>query len=218
MWAIVPLKYFANAKSRLAPVLSVAERQLLVRHMARDVLRALTTTAGLDGILLVSREAEVVALAEEFEVELFVEPEGLDLSSSVELASQHLIDTKSASGTLIVHADIPLANPAAFNALLAAHDEFTLVPDDQRQGTNCIAASPPNPIKYRYDGKSFEPHRQAADQAGLRSVVCEIPALALDIDTPEDLQTLISANSVGETAAYLASSGIALRLSKTYSD
>ena len=218
MWAIVPLKYFADAKSRLASVLSPQERQLLVRHMARDVLSALQATAGLAGILLVSRETEVQALAPEFGAELFVEPAGVDLSRSVILASQHLVQTKEATGTLIVHADIPLANPAAFSALLAAHDQLTLVPDNQRLGTNCIAATPPNPIEYRYDGRSFEPHLAAARAAEIPSVVCEIPALALDIDTPADLKSLLAANSLGETATYLETSGIALRLRRSYSD
>lgn len=217
MWAIVPLKYFADAKSRLAEVLSPAERQLLVRYMARDVLRALQATAGLAGILLVSREAEVAGLAREFGAKLFVEPEGVDLSRAVILASAHLIETETATGTLIVHADIPLASPAAFSALLAAHDRLTLVPDEQRQGTNCIAATPPNPIEYRYDGRSFEPHLAAAQTAKIPTVVCELPGLALDIDTPADLMTLLAANSLGETATYLESSGIALRLGNTYS-
>ena len=218
MWAIVPLKYFADAKSRLAAVLSAQERQQLVRHMARDVIAALKATTGLAGILLVSREAEVADMAREFNVELFVEPAGVDLSRSVILASEYLVKEQAARGTLIVHADIPLANPAAFNALLAAHHQFTLLPDDERLGTNCIAATPPNPIEYRYDGRSFEPHRQAAQAAGIDCVVCEIPALGLDIDTPADLATLIQANAFGETATYLETSGIAQRLGKSYSD
>jgi len=152
MWAIVPLKYFDDAKSRLADVLSATERQLLVRTMARDVLRALTGCNLLSGVLINSRESEVHALAEEFKAEVFIEPDGCDLSQSVTLASEWLQRERNASGTLIVHADIPLATAADFTALLKDHQQLSLVPDDEGRGTNCIAATPPNPIDYRYDG------------------------------------------------------------------
>ena len=182
MWAIVPLKYFDNAKSRLSDVLSATERQLLVRTMARDVLRALAGCTHLDGILINSRESEVADLAKEFGAEVFVEPEGSNLSQSVTLAGNWLTDEHAAQGTLIVHADIPLATSADFDALLKEHSGISLVPDDEGMGTNCIVASPPNPIDYRYDGKSFKPHLQAAKQAGFEPRVCEIAGLQLDID------------------------------------
>ena len=230
MWAIVPLKYFDDAKSRLSDVLSATERQLLVRTMARDVLRALSQCAYLDGILINSRESEVFALAQEFDAEVFVEPEGSTLSKSVTLAGDWLQSQRRATGTLIVHADIPLATGADFDALLKDHEGISLVPDDEGMGTNCIAASPPNPIAYRYDGKSFEPHLQAARAAGFEPRVCEIAGLQLDIDTAVDLGKLIAitktysasveskGKSIGETGTYLEASGIAQRLTTPYSE
>jgi len=222
MWAIVPLKYFDNAKSRLSDVLSATERQLLVRTMARDVLRALAQSTYLDGILINSRETEVSSLAEEFGAEVFVEPDGSDLSQSVTLAGEWLKRERKATGTLIVHADIPLATSTDFDTLLKEHSGISLVPDDELMGTNCIVASPPNPIDYRYDGKSFQPHLEAAKKAGFEPRVCEIAGLQLDIDTAADLRKLLAAaknaQSIGETGTYLETSGIARRLATPYSD
>ena len=225
MWAIVPLKYFDDAKSRLADVLSATERQLLVRTMARDVLRALSGCSMLQGVLINSRESEVFSLAQEFSAEVFIEPSGCDLSRSVTLASEWLERERGANGTLIVHADIPLATSADFNTLLQNHQQLSFVPDDEEQGTNCIAATPPNPIDYRYDGKSFAPHLAAAESLGLTSQVCRIERLQLDIDTRADLEKLlIAVNSaraagepIGETGTYLEASGIAQRLGTPYS-
>jgi len=225
MWAIVPLKYFADAKSRLADVLSQTERQLLVRTMAHDVLRALADCPSLSGILINSRESEVAALAEQFKTDVFVEPDGSTLSESVTLASDWLQRERGATGTLIVHADIPLARGVDFEQLLNGHEEFSLVPDDEGLGTNCIAATPPNPIDYRYDGKSFEPHMAAARAKGLTPRVCEIERLQLDIDTAEDVAKLLAAcaadranqEPIGETGTYLEASGIAQRLGTPYS-
>ena len=226
MWAIVPLKYFDDAKSRLADVLSASERQQLVRTMARDVLRALANCAYLEGILLTSREQEVHSLAQEFNSEVFAEPEGSNLSESVTLASAWLEKQRNATGTLIVHADIPLARSSDFDTLLEHHGRLSLVADDEGLGTNCIAASPPNPFEYRYDGRSFEPHLQAAKRAGITPRVCDIEGLQLDIDTAKDLSKLLAAlnvaksvgTSIGETGTYLEASGIAQRLATPYSD
>ena len=221
MWAIVPLKYFDNAKSRLSDALSSTERQLLVRTMARDVLRALAGCTYLQGILINSRESEVSDLAKEFGAEVFVEPEGSDLSQSVTLAGVWLKQERAATGTLIVHADIPLATSADFDELLKNHSGISLVPDDEGMGTNCIVASPPNPIDYRYDGKSFRPHLEAARKAGFEPRVCEIAGLQLDIDTAADLRKLLAVvnteQSIGETGTYLETSGIAQRLATPYS-
>ncbi len=225
MWAIVPLKYFDDAKSRLSDVLSATERQLLVRTMARDLLGALTQCTRLQGILINSRESEVLTLAQEFGAEVFVEPLDSTLSESVTLASRWLERERHATGTLIVHADIPLARSDDFDALLQDHRELSLVPDDEGLGTNCIVASPPNLIEYRYDGKSFKPHLQAAIDKGISPRVCEIAGLQLDIDTRADLSKLLAAvkiahgagTPIGETGTYLEASGIAQRLASPYS-
>jgi len=225
MWAIVPLKYFDNAKSRLADVLSATERQLLVRTMARDVLRALSGCTGLSGVLINSRESEVYALADEFNAEVFVEPGGCDLSQSVTLAGEWLQRERNASGTLIVHADIPLATADDFTTLLQNHQQLSFVPDDEGRGTNCIAATPPNPIDYRYDGNSFAPHLAAARAKNLAVQVCHIERLQLDIDTRNDLKKLLRATTnakaagefMGDAGTYLQTSGIAQRLGSPYS-
>ena len=218
MWAIVPLKFFADAKSRLAPVLEPAERAALVRAMARDVLTALAATRTLAGIIIASREAEVPALAEQFGAEVFVEPPDADLSASVSAASQWAVEARSASGTLIVHADIPTATATAFDALLRAHRTLTLVPDDAGRGTNCIAASPPNPIEYRYDGNSFRPHLALARAAGIEPGICEIPELQLDIDTADDLRRLLALHPTGATGGFLARSAVASRLGSPHNE
>ncbi|MEM7221031.1 MAG: 2-phospho-L-lactate guanylyltransferase [Pseudomonadota bacterium] len=212
MWAIVPLKYFVNAKSRLSDLLSPDERQTLVRLMARDVLGALAATTGLRGVLIVSREPEVGALAAEFDARVFEESESSDLSAAVTAASAHAVSELGANGTLIVHADLPLAQAEDFDALLAGHVDFSLVPDDANLGTNCIAATPPNPIEYRYDGRSFEPHLDAARRVGLEPLVCEIPRLRLDIDTEQDVAALLATPSPSRTADWLRAQNMEHRL------
>lgn len=219
MWAIVPLKRLEQAKARLASVLSADERRSLMLAMARDVLTALSRSKRLTGILLVSRTPEADALGQTFNTERFAESPGADLSDSLIQASDYLIGQFQAGGVMVVPADVPLITPQEVDAVLEAHalarvrdEAVTVVPDAERIGTNCLICSPPNRIAYRFDGKSFKPHVEAATAAGLTPTIVPSPGFALDIDTPDDLRTLLRRDPASQTAVYLGKSGIASRL------
>jgi 2-phospho-L-lactate guanylyltransferase (CobY/MobA/RfbA family) len=62
IWAIVPLKPFRQAKSRLASALGDEERLALSREMLRTVLSALAEVPRIDRTLLVSRDTEALSL------------------------------------------------------------------------------------------------------------------------------------------------------------
>ena len=212
MWAVVPLKELVGAKQRLGPLLKPHERAGLVLAMLEDVLAALEATPGLDGILLVSRAAEASALARKHGIECFAEAAGADLSESVQAAGGFLVAHHNATGTLIVPADVPLATAADFAELLAQHERLTLVPDGEGDGTNCIISTPPNLIRYRFDGHSFKPHVEAAFGIGIEPQIVERARLALDVDTPDDLRELARIAPVSHTRTYIERSGIATRL------
>jgi 2-phospho-L-lactate/phosphoenolpyruvate guanylyltransferase len=216
MYAVVPLKEFAHAKQRLSGILNAAERQGLMRAMVSDVLSALTRTAGLDGILLVSREPQAIDVARAFGVELYVEPPRADLSEAVQAAGGFLMARHRATGTVIVPADVPLAASQDFECVLALHRELTLVPDSDGDGTNCIVSSPPNLIRYQFDGHSFRPHLDAAYAIGLTPGICRLPNLGLDIDTVADLARLLAITRVPgrapATTLFIAQTGIASRV------
>jgi 2-phospho-L-lactate guanylyltransferase len=215
VWAVVPLKDVHHAKQRLAPLLTPRERAQLVLAMVEDVLDALARTPGLAGILLVSRAADAADLAKRHHCELYSEAPGADLSESVQAAGGYLVANRDARGTLIVPGDVPLITPTDVAAILAEHTRFTLVPDSEGDGTNCIVSSPPNLIRYRFDGHSFKPHAEAAYGIGITPRIVQNEAFGLDIDTPRDLGRLLqctAAHGGARTRAALQSSGVATRL------
>jgi 2-phospho-L-lactate guanylyltransferase len=212
VWAVVPLKNIRQAKQRLAPLLTPDERSELMLAMLYDVLAALDQTAGLAGVLLVSRAPEAVDLARRCGVDLYAEAAGADLSESVQAAGGYLVANRSAAGTLIVPADVPLVAASDIHAVLRDHERLTLVPDSEGDGTNCIASTPPNLIRYRFDGHSFKPHAEAAYGIGITPRIVRNENFGIDVDTPRDLLCVLERAGPSRTRTWLETSGIATRL------
>lgn len=220
MWAIVPIKSLESAKRRLADVLTQEERRALMLAMARDVLTALARCRALAGVLIVSRTPEADALAQAFGTERFTESPDADLSGALTQAAEYLRDHLGASGVMIVPADLPLISPDEIDEILAGHNEavasghgaVTVVPDDEHLGTNGLVCTPPTLIAFRFDGRSFRPHLQAATAAGANPRVVPSPRFALDVDVPDDLRALLARGPGTQTAIFLQRAGIARRL------
>ncbi len=212
MWAIVPIKSLEAAKGRLASVLSPDERRALMLAMARDVLTALVGCRALTGVLIVSRSPEADALAQTFGTERFTESPDADLSAALTQAAEHAAIHLAARGILVVPADVPLISPAEITALLDGHSSVTVVPDDEHLGTNALACSPPGLIRLRFDGRSFRPHVDAAFAAGVQPRIVPSARLSLDVDTPDDLLSLLVQGPETQTAVFLQRTGIARRL------
>lgn len=212
MWAIVPIKSLEAAKRRLADVLSPEERRALMLAMARDVLTALVRCPALAGVLIVSRSPEADALAQSFGTERFTESPDADLSAALTQAAEYAREHLGARGVLIVPADVPLITPEDVTAVLDGHTTVTLVPDDERLGTNGLACTPPGRMPLTFDGRSFKPHLTAAVASGTRPRIVPSKRFALDVDTPDDLRALLAAGPGTQTAMFLHRSGIARRL------
>ena len=207
VWALLPFKGAAGAKRRLAPVLTASEREGLVLAMVRDVLEALTASASLAGVLVVSRDPIAQVLAREFAAEVYAD-NASDLSGAVRQASRFVATQRSASGTLFVPGDVPLIRADDVDAVLAHHDRVTLVPDAYDVGTNAAASSPPNAFEYLFDGKSFKPHIASARRAGIEARIVRRAAFGLDVDTIAELIE-VAARSVGtRTGTFLEASGV----------
>ena len=62
LWAVVPVKLFAQTKRRLMPLLARHERGALARAMLADVLFALARTQSLAGIMVITGDADAAAM------------------------------------------------------------------------------------------------------------------------------------------------------------
>lgn len=214
MWAVLPAKDLVDAKQRLADALSPPERRLLFRTMYEDVLSVLAEVPGLDGIAVITRDEEAAAVAKSYGARIITEAENQGQTAAVEAAVATLIADGVAS-IMTFPGDAPLITRDEIDVVLGAHGDapaMTIVPAHDRRGSNCIALSPPNLIPFSFGNDSFKPHLAAARARGVEPVILDLPGIALDIDTPDDLRQLIHRPAATRTHAYLDASGIAARL------
>ena len=178
MLGIVPVNGLGEGKSRLAPVLSPAERAELVLTMLDDVLAACAASSAVEATLVVTPDPRV-ARGDEMLVD-----SGIGHAAAIALA---LADPRARDGALVVMADCPLVQPESLDALAAAADPIALVPAADG-GMNALALLSPDAVQPAFG----VPYAAAvtvarAREAGYEPAVIEDPLLALDIDEPIDV-------------------------------
>jgi 2-phospho-L-lactate guanylyltransferase len=184
---VIPVRSFEGAKSRLGAVLDAEERRELVERLLRATVRAARATAGVDDVVVVSPDPEVLAVAAEAGARP-VEQRSRGLNPSLQEARTA---SPGAERLLILPGDLPTVSAAKVATLLAAGDgagrpSVVLAPDRHGRGTNALLLDPPDVIDPAFGGDSRAAHAWLASSADARFV--EVPGiLGLDIDTPDDL-------------------------------
>ena len=139
----VPVKDLVNAKQRLTAALGPAERGELARAMLRDVLGALSA-ARVDAVWVVTRDAEVAALAREFGAEPLAEAENRGHTAAVAAAQAEAV-RRGARMFLTVPGDVPCVVPAEIGALVA--EGSTTESGRLLAGWRSVAAGSARPVR-----------------------------------------------------------------------
>lgn len=192
---LVPVKNLANAKQRLAHALDQSARTELAHCMLEDVLDALVEAA-VDDVSLVTSDAFASELAKHDRIEIIRDDSNLSETAAIEMATG-VCESRGIQTTLVIPADIPLIEAADIRAIYEAAPPrgAVLVPAVDRRGTNAVLRRPAALFPLRFGNDSFTPHLHAAIATDATCVVLSLPRIALDIDTPEDLQQLVNAGS-----------------------
>jgi 2-phospho-L-lactate guanylyltransferase len=185
--AVLPVKTFAAAKTRLAADLGVPQPEV-AEEMAVGVLRALCASS-LDGVLVVTRERRVMDVAEAEGAEIVEEEELRGHSFAASLGVRAALE-RGAERVLLAAGDCPLLAAADVDALLEGHREpgVVILTDRHGTGTNGLLLTPPTAIPPSFGMGSRERHAELAHRAGVAWTVEEIPAFAYDVDTADDLE------------------------------
>jgi 2-phospho-L-lactate guanylyltransferase len=190
---LVPIKNLADAKQRLASVLTPEERFELARAMCEDVLQTLADWRSRPAVAVVSSDAFACSLAARFGFDVIAD-DNRGETHAIEVATAVCME-RGAESTLVIPADIPLIAESDLQRVLknAPARGAVLVPDAAGRGTNAAWRAPGNLFPLRFGNDSFLPHQAAARASGLPCIVLELPSIARDVDRPEDLRELAAA-------------------------
>jgi len=189
VWAIIPVKPLRRGKSRLAKVISAAERADLNHYLLEHTIKVLRTIDEIENILVISRDKEALALARDLgarTVQEYGSP-GLNtaLTRAVEIARSY-----ETCGVLVLPADLPKLDADDLRTVLSFREDSPVVviaPDRKKEGTNALFVCPPGLIEFNYGEGSFQKHIEETRKSGAKLEICELPSLELDLDEPEDL-------------------------------
>jgi 2-phospho-L-lactate guanylyltransferase len=165
--------------------------------MLQDVLRAVDEAEAVERVVVVTGEkhAERVAMrsAQRLTTPIEVLRDPSDEGHS-EAATLGIIRARAlgADCAALLPGDCPLLDPAELDAALgrATEGRVGVIPDRHGEGTNGLVLAPPDAIGPAFGPGSRSRHLERAAARGLLGEVDEVPSLALDLDTPDDLAEL----------------------------
>lgn len=190
--AIVPAKGFEDAKQRLAPAFQLGNLRALVEAMFADAILALRRVPAIDQILVVTSDLVASQIAAGYET-IVVDDTASSHSEAAQLGISRAL-AMGATRALLVPGDCPLMDPAELEQLIArpvSQRSVLIVPDRHGEGTNALLLTPPDAMPPSFGDGSRQRHAELATARGATPEVVELPSLALDVDTPEDLEALL---------------------------
>ncbi len=201
MKVLIPVNALDRAKGRLADVLGPEDRARLVLATLRTVLDAVHA-AHCEPVVL-TPDQRIRSEAEGRATVIDEDPGARGLNAQLESALVRLAASSRLDQLLILHADLPLASEAGIRVVLAAAPpapSAALVRSTDG-GTNAMLLQPPGRFALAYGPDSFARHASAARSSGIALAEVEVPSLALDLDTPADIERLLRCAEGRESAA-----------------
>jgi 2-phospho-L-lactate guanylyltransferase len=188
-FGVLPVKSFGQAKQRLRDEVSPQLRASLAEAMLCDVLDALGRSECVEAVVVVTAGARARELAVDRGAHVIGDREtghndaaALGVAAAIE---------RGADRVLLVPGDCPALDPKELDELLrrpAVTPSVVIVPDRHRTGTNALLLAPPEVMAPSFGPGSCARHTELARARRVHYEVTEVPSLAFDVDTPEDLE------------------------------
>lgn len=190
---VIAVKRLPEAKTRLAPLFSTANREQVVLAMLVDTIHAASGAAALHSVVVVTPDKTAAAAADQLGAMVLTDPtpEGhRDPLNNALLAAETMVRRETAN-IVVLQGDLPaLQTQELAEAITAARGHpRSFVADRHGTGTSALfsfgVALDPN-----FGTDSAERHRRS----GAIELTGRWPGLRCDIDTPDDL---IAARGLG---------------------
>jgi 2-phospho-L-lactate guanylyltransferase len=107
-YAIIPVKRFENAKTRLSSILDTDDRIHLSLLMLEDTLQILSVVHRLSQVIIVSADKSIEEIAAKYGAKFLLEEKERGVNSAVALANNYCMKKKAADATIVIPHDLPL--------------------------------------------------------------------------------------------------------------
>ena len=192
--AIIPVKTFSNAKTRLQlPTEKVEE---LCKIMLEEILQTLSISPKIEEIILVTKEEKAIEIGEKFNVITIIDQKEEGVNQAVSLADEYLLKNNF-NASIVFPQDIPYIKTQDIDFMLKhqMHPNFAIiVPSRKFDGTNALVRMPINLMETHYDNDSYRNHMITAKEHTLNVAMVFVKRIMLDVDSKEDLKFLLEQN------------------------
>jgi 2-phospho-L-lactate guanylyltransferase len=181
--ALIPVRFFPEAKHRLAENWDTTSRRALVQAMLADVLAALESAKTIDQRIIVTCD-------EIFSTEYHQENVETYRSSVKGLNSElmthvHHLEENGIQNILIILADLPLLTSEVIDEIVTTGQNTqrpVIAQDWKGTGTNILFCHLPLPIEPCFGYQSLQNYQTGFEKANLSPIIYHSVESALDID------------------------------------
>ncbi len=192
--AIIPVKTFSNAKTRLD--LSPQKIEGLCKIMLEEILHIISISPQIEKTILVTKEEKAIEIGKKFNVVIIRDEKEESVNSAVALADKYLLENKF-DASIVFPQDIPYIKTQDIDFMLKymAQPNFAIIiPSRRFDGTNALVRMPIDLMKTHYDEDSYKIHMNTAKEHTLNVAMVFVKRIMWDVDNKEDLEFLLEQN------------------------
>ena len=192
--AIIPVKTFANAKTRLD--ISSPQKQKLCEIMLEEILHTISISPQIEKTVIVTKEEKAIKIGKKFNTITIIDEKEESVNNAVSLADKYLIENNF-HASIVFPQDIPYIKTQDIDFMLnykAPPNFAIIVPSRRFDGTNALMRMPTDLMKTHYDEDSYKIHMNTAKKHTLNVAMVFVKRIMWDVDNMEDLEFLLQQN------------------------
>ena len=189
--AIIPVKTFSNAKTRLD--LSPQKVEDLCKIMLEEILHTISISPQIEKTIIVTKEEKAIEIGKKFNAIIIVDEKEENVNNAVALADKYLLENDF-DASIVFPQDIPYIKTQDIDFMLnyMTPPNFAIVVPSRRfDGTNALVRMPVDLMETHYDEDSYKIHMNTAKEHTLNVAMVFVKRIMWDVDNAEDLEFLL---------------------------
>ena len=198
--AIIPVKTFSNAKTRLD--LSQHQKEDLCKVMLEEILHIISISPQIEKTIIVTKEEKAIEIGKKFNAIIIIDEKEESVNSAVALADKYLLENDF-HASIVFPQDIPYIKTQDIDFMLnyKVHPNFAIiVPSRRFDGTNALVRMPIDLMKTHYDEDSYKIHMSTAKKHTVNVAMVFVKRIMWDVDNDKDLEFLLEQNEKPQIA------------------